>query len=199
MRSAGAAGWTARGNAALQAKAFATARESFRRALALDSRSLEALRGATDAAAGSRTLAEETQWLKAVAANEPDNAAVRVELSHALAALGNTGEAIAAAMEAARIEPARAEPLEQLASIFADAGDAARLTPIADELVRRFPGRDEGRQGCRVVSGRPCHRGRTSLRTAHCNPRHAKDRICSSNVRVARNHECAARHSPPLG
>jgi cytochrome c-type biogenesis protein CcmH/NrfG len=82
--------------------------------------------------------------MKAIAAAETDNAAVRVELSHTLSALGHVEDAITAAREAARIEPARAEPLEQLASIFADVGDAMRLTPIADGLVKRFPTRDEG-------------------------------------------------------
>ena len=126
-------------------QAFGEAHESFRRALALDSRSAQALRGSTDAAAGAQASAEEAEWLKALAAAEPDNAPARVELSHVLAALGNTEEAIAAAMEATRIDPASAEPLEQLASIFGDLGDAARLAPIADELMGRFPSREEGR------------------------------------------------------
>jgi hypothetical protein len=33
----------------------------------------------------------------------------------------------------------------KLASIFVDEGDVGRLGPLADELVRRFPTRDEGR------------------------------------------------------
>ena len=64
MQSAGAADWTARGHAALQAKAFGMAHESFRRTLALDSRSADALRGSSDAAAAAHTLPQETEWLK---------------------------------------------------------------------------------------------------------------------------------------
>ena len=62
MERAGAADWTARGHAALRARAFGMAHESFRRALALDSRSPDALRGSTDAAAGAQRLAEETNF-----------------------------------------------------------------------------------------------------------------------------------------
>jgi Flp pilus assembly protein TadD len=69
---------------------------------------------------------------------------MRVELSHVLAMLGRTEEAIAAAEDAARIDPQRPEPLEQLASVFADAGDARRLTSVADDLTRRFPAREDG-------------------------------------------------------
>jgi tetratricopeptide (TPR) repeat protein len=195
MQSAGAADWTARGNAALQAKAFGMAHESFRRALALDSRSPDALRGSTDAAAGVHRLAEETEWLKAMAAAEPDNVTVRVELSHALAMLGYVEDAIAAAMEAARMDPARAEPLEQLASIFMDAGDAARLAPIADELVRRFPARDEGRYyraAALFLAGRAAEAEHALGVLLSGSPRHAKGHnlrgiVCAS----LGNHECA--------
>jgi spermidine synthase len=195
MQNATAADWTARGNAALQAKAFDMARESFRRTLALDSRSASALRGLTEAAAQARRLAEETEWLKALATAEPDNMAVRVELSHVLATLGRIEEAIDAAREAARVDPARAEPLEQLASIFADAGDAMRLAPIADELVRRFPARDEGRYyqaAFLFLAGRTTEAEGPIRALLGANPHHPKGQnllgvLCASLGR----HECA--------
>jgi spermidine synthase len=195
MKNAGAAEWTARGHAALKAKAFGMARESFRRALALDSRSPSALRGSTDAAVAADRLGEETEFLKALAAAEPDNAAVRVELSHVLATLGHIEEAVAAAIEAARIDPGGAEPLEQLASIFADIGDAMRLTAIADELVTRFPARDEGqyyRAAALFLSGRAVDAERSIRRLLGSNPRHAKAQnllgaVCASLA----NHDCA--------
>ena len=141
---------------------------------------------------GSR---EETEFLKALAAAEPDNAAVRVELSHALSTLGNAEEAIAAAKEAARIDPARAEPLEQLASIFADVGDAMQLTPIANELVTRFPTRDEGhyyQAAALFLAGRAIEAERPIRTLLSANPRHAKGQnmlgaVCAS----LGNHECA--------
>lgn len=195
MERAIAADWTARGHAALRTRAFGMAHESFRRALALDTRSPDALRGATDAAAGVQRLGEETTFLRGVAAAETDNAAVRVELSHALATLGNAEEAIAAAMDAARIDPDSAEPLQQLASIFADVGDAVQLAPIANQLLKRFPTRDEGRYyqaAALFLAGRATEAERPIRTLLSVNPRHAKGQnmlgvVCAS----LGNHECA--------
>jgi Flp pilus assembly protein TadD len=58
-----------------------------------------------------------------------------------LASTGDVKEALAAASEAARLEPQNPLPLEQLASIFADVGDVASLAPLADTLIARFPER----------------------------------------------------------
>ena len=60
-------------------------------------------------------------------------------MSHVAATLGDADTAIAAARDAVSIDPSNAAPLEQLASVFADLGDAARLTSVADELIGRFP------------------------------------------------------------
>ena len=195
MQRADARDWTARGVAGLKATAFGQAHESFRRALALDSRSAQALRGSADAAAGAHASAEEATWLRALAAAEPDNAPARVELSHVLAALGNTEEAIAVAVEATRIEPESAEPLEQLASIFGDLGDAARLAPIAATLTGRFPAREEGRYyqaAALFLQGRAADAQLALGMLLSVNPRHAKGQnllgvVCGS----LGNHECA--------
>ena len=138
MQKATAADWTARGLAGLRADAFGMAHESFRRAVELDRRSAEALRGSADAAAGADTSIDEARWLKEMAAAETDNAPVRVALSHVLAALGRADEAIAVAVEAARIEPARPEPLEQLASILADLGDGPQASACRGRLSEAF-------------------------------------------------------------
>jgi Flp pilus assembly protein TadD len=188
MQSADARAWTARGVAALRATSFRQAHESFRRALALDSRAADALRGSTDAAAGAHASAEEAEWLKRLAAAEPDNVPVRVELSHVLAALGSTEEAVAVAIEATRIDPASAEALEQLASIFADVGDAARLAPIVGRLAERFPAREEGRYYLATslfLHGRGADAERAIRTLLGANPRHAKGQnllgvVCAS-------------------
>jgi spermidine synthase len=195
IQTADAGDWTARGVAGLRATAFGQAHESFRRALALDSRSAQALRGSADAAAGAHTFAEEAVWLKALAAAEADNAQARVELSHVLAALGNSEEAVAVAVEATRIEPASAGPLEQLASIFADLGDAARLAPIAATLTGRFPASEEGRYyqaAALFLQGRAADAERALGTLLSENKRHAKGQnllgvVCASQG----NHACA--------
>jgi len=177
IQRASAADWTARGTAALQAKAAGMALDSFRRALEFDSRSPVALRGLTDAAVQARSLSQEIEWLKTRAAAEPGNVAVRVELAHVLASLGHTGDAVAAARDAALIDPSRPEPLEQLASIFADEGDAPQLGPLADELVKRFPARDDGRYyqaTALFLAGRGQEAEGPLRLLLSANPRHAK-------------------------
>jgi spermidine synthase len=143
VSSANAASWTTRGTMLLKADAFSVAYESFQRALAIDSRNAAALSGLTDAAAGARRQDDERQWMQALAKREPTNAAVRIELSHLLAARGEFQEAIDAAEDALRLTPDDPRAAEQLASVLADAGDADRLTAFADAFAARFPGRAE--------------------------------------------------------
>jgi Flp pilus assembly protein TadD len=193
MSSAGANAWAVRGSVALKAGAFEMAHESFRRAVALDPRSAVALRGSSDAAAALNR--DERQWLNALAAAEPDNPAVRVELARVLAAGGQPEEAIAAAMDARRVAPASPEPIEQLGSIFADMGDGARVAAVADDLIRRFPAREEGRYYQAValfLSGRSAEAGRVVHSLLSVNPRHARAQnlrgvVCAS----LGSHECA--------
>jgi Flp pilus assembly protein TadD len=60
-----------------------------------------------------------------------------------LAAAGDFDGALALANEALRLAPDAARAGEQLASIIADAGDGARLGPLADSLAARFPDRPD--------------------------------------------------------
>jgi spermidine synthase len=195
VQNARAEDWIARGDATLRAEAFAVAHESFRRAAAIDSQSARALRGSGDAAASLQQMVEETDWLKTVAAADPGNVAVRVELSHAMATLGDPEAGIAAALDAVRIDSRRPEPLEQLASILADVGDVARLTPVADELVTRFPMRQEGRYyraAARFLAGRSADAERELRILLGADPRHAKGHNLLGAVCAAmRNHDCA--------
>jgi spermidine synthase len=197
-RSARTEEWTARGDAALRANAFAVAHESFRRAAALDSRSARALRGSSEAAAGLRQFADEIAWLKTVAAAEPGNAAVRVELSYAMAVAGEAEAAIAAARDAARIDPSSAEPLEQLASIFADLGDTDRLTSAADDLVSRFPGRIDGRYyraAALFLADRAPDAERALRMLLSSDPQHAKGLNLLGVICAAREDRDCARES----
>jgi len=136
--------WKARGRMALRAAAFDMAYDSFRHAVALDSHDADAYSGVSDAAAGSHRLPEESSWLASLAAAEPSNVEVRLELSHILDDGGDSQAAISAAAEAMRLRPSDPRPLEQLGSIFADMGDGRQLAPIAEQLVSRFPDRKEG-------------------------------------------------------
>jgi spermidine synthase len=198
VEHASARDWTARGDAALRTEAFAVAHESFRRAAALDSRSTRALRGSSEAAAGLRRLSEEAEWLKTAAAREPGNQAVRVELSHVLAATGDGDGAIAAALDAIRIDQSNPAPLEQLASIFADLGDAPRLASAADDLVSRFPERMDGRYYRAValfLAQRPADAERAIEALLSAHPRHAKGLNLRGMICAARGDADCARTS----
>ncbi|MBI3493424.1 MAG: tetratricopeptide repeat protein [Acidobacteria bacterium] len=137
------AAWVSRGTMELKAQAFAPAYEAFRQATAINSRNTAALAGMSDAAGGAGRLNEEREWLRALAAREPGNAAVRIELSRILAVGGDVQGALQAASEAVPLAPDDPRPAEQFASVLADAGDGERLTPVVDALMARFPDRIE--------------------------------------------------------
>ena len=95
-------------------------------------------------------------------------------------------------LEAARIEPGAAEPLEQLASIYADAG-TDHASAIAEEVVRRFPARDEGRYYRAAASqlyGRAAEADRMVRAPLATNPTQARGTISTAHLRE--------RGGPPL-
>jgi tetratricopeptide (TPR) repeat protein len=176
-RSADAHSWRARGMMAAKADAYDMAYESFRHAVALDSHDVEALRGASEAAAELHAEAAERKWLETLASSEPANADVRVELSHVMAAAGDFDGAVAMASAAQRLDPASPRPAEQLASIFADLADAKRLEPLAAALIARFPDRDDSRYyhaASLFISGRPAAAADEARQLLTANPGYAK-------------------------
>src|SRR5262249_38321276 len=138
------------------------------------------------AAAGASRQQDERSWLEALAARQPGNAAVRVELSRVLASGGDLESAAATATEAMRLAPNDPAPGEQLAAGLADAGGADQLESLAEAMLARFPGRDEGRyfratalflkgrtmeaidEAGRFVAAHPTHARAQSLLGAAC-------------------------------
>jgi Flp pilus assembly protein TadD len=177
MRSAIAQDWKARGAMDLKAQAYTAAYASFRRAAALDARDADALKGVSDAAGGANRQTEERAWLENLAHGEPANAAVRVELSRVRAAAGDYDGALAAASEAGRLAPDDPRPAEQFASVLADMGDGARLEPLADALLAKFPARDDGRYyraTALLLRGRSEEAAEEARRLLAVSPAHAK-------------------------
>ena len=133
---------------------------TFRRASALDASNADALRGASDAAAGANRQADHRNWLEGLAKSAPANAAVRVELSACARRAAISRAAIAAATDAQRLAPDDPRTTEQLASVFADMGDVQRLAPLADPAGRPLSGSRGGtgitrrRRSCFAI-GRP--------------------------------------------
>jgi Flp pilus assembly protein TadD len=177
IHNADARSWAARGAMDLKAEAYTTAYDHFRKAVALDSHDADALRGASDAAAGASQQSEHRAWLEQLAKTSPGNAPVRVELSRVRAAAGDFDGAIAAASEAQQLEPANPRGAEQLASVFADIGDAPRLAPIADMLVSRYPDREDGhyyQATVLLLRDKPAEAANLARRVVAANPRSAK-------------------------
>ncbi len=135
------ADWTSVGQMAMHAQAFGQAYDAFHRAVSLSTRNVAALSGLSDAAGGSGTLLEERDWLQTLAAGEPRNADVRIELSRVRAVTGDGQGAVQVAVEAMTLAPDNPRAGEQVAAVLADAGDAERLSQFADSLSVRFPDR----------------------------------------------------------
>jgi Flp pilus assembly protein TadD len=129
----------------LKAEAYGLAFDSFRKAVALNPRNADALAGLSQAAAPARKGDEELSWLRSIAASDPGNANVRIELSRLLASSGDVQGGIDAATGALTVAPEEPRAAEQLASVYADAGDGDRLAPLAEAMARRFPSRADPR------------------------------------------------------
>ena len=179
----------------LKAESYSTAYDSFRRAVALDAGNPEALRGSSDAAAGTNQQADHRQWLEGLAKGAPANAAVRVELSRVRAASGDIDGAVAAASEAQRLAPDDPRPTEQLASVFADVGDVQRLAPLADLLVARYPNREEGHYYAAtalMLRDRPAEAAGVARRLVAANPGFAKaQNLLGAACASTNQRECA--------
>ena len=139
------ASWAARGAMELKAEAYRLAFDSYRQAVALNGSNADALAGLSQAAAPARKEDEELTLLKSIATADPRNANVRIELSRLLAARGDFQKSVEAANDALGAGPDEPRAAEQLASVYADAGDGDHLAPLADALVRRFPMRADSR------------------------------------------------------
>ena len=78
---------------------------------------------------------------------------------------------------AQRLEPGDPRPTEQLASVFADMGDAARLAPVADLLASSYPDRGDGpyyQATALLLRGRAAEAANLASRAVAANPMSAK-------------------------
>ncbi len=139
-RTAGAAQWKERGLMLLQANATTPAFTALSRAAGLapdDAVVLDALGHA--AMAGDRV--DEALALVTRLAEQPrGRIQARIEAARLLASTGRYDEAVGVSQQALADEPGNRSALAQLASIYADAQDAAHLGPIVQTLEARAPG-----------------------------------------------------------
>jgi spermidine synthase len=139
--TAGAGQWRDRGTMMLAAGAYDEAYQSFVTASSLDPADSDALSGIVRAAVAAHRETDAATRLRHVATANPTTAGPYIALSKLEGATGAFSAAVDAAKEARAIAPGQAEPLDQLASLFADAGDAAELDVVVDQLRRLFPDR----------------------------------------------------------
>lgn len=128
-----------RGELMLKADAYEMAYQEYAKALDLDATDPEAPDGIVRAAIPIHREAEAITRLESAARQHPRAVRVWIALSKLQAANGAPDRAVAAAKEAVGVEPPAPAALEQLASLYSDAGDAAGLDAIADALRHVFP------------------------------------------------------------
>ena len=141
LAGAGAAQWRDRAAMMLEAGSYRAAFDSYVKAVSRDPTDAGALAGLVRAAVASQREAEAATVLSGAVEAAPRATAPRIAFSKFLAATGSFDEALKLAREAVAIEPADPAAFDQLASVFADAGDANGLDSVVEQLRLRFPQR----------------------------------------------------------
>ena len=127
-----------RGLMLFKADAHQPAYEDLARALESNPNDPAALEGLLRSSASLNKMYDVQSRLTKFAAN-PANKGAQLALSRALASQGNIEAAVRLPLEQLQVNPADVPALEQLASVLSDAGDAARLEPVVQRLVKEAP------------------------------------------------------------
>jgi spermidine synthase len=174
LTTSSAAEWRSRGRMLLQAEAYGAAYDAFARAIAADPRDEPSVEGFTKAAGSAGRQDAAMQMLAEIAAREPRNVAVHVELSRLLAARGDIERAVESVRPLMIDLPDDPRPAEQVASILADAGDRERLAPLVEHLGARWPDLPAAsyyRASLAFLDGRPDEALRLASDALRRNPR----------------------------
>ena len=127
-----------------RAGAYEPAYDAALQAIDRDPERADAFDVLVETAAATGRQADAASRFSAMIARHPELVAPRLALSRLRAAHGAFDEAIQIALGAVQAHPDDASALEQLASIYADAGDGERLGALVTALAR-FPGRPGSR------------------------------------------------------
>lgn len=130
--------WRDRGLMLLKADAYRPAYIDFARAVDANPDDPAALDGLLRSTIAAGRMVEAEFLLKKLAIG-PGHPAAKLALSRLLASQGNTDAALRLPIEILDASPDNVAALEQLASIYMDMGDAARLEPVAQRLVKASP------------------------------------------------------------
>ena len=139
LANAGAPQWRDRAAMMFAANAYEPSFEDYAHALSLDPTDAQTLTGLVPAAVAAHREPEAADLLTKAIAKNPTKPGPRVALSKLRAGSGDFEEALKVAKEACLIEPSDPTALEQLASLYADTGDATGLDAAAEGLQQLFP------------------------------------------------------------
>ena len=131
--------WRNRGLMYLKAEAYDIAFEDFVHALRKIPTDREALDGLFQASAAGGHQEEALNLLNQITRANSANAPALIQLSRLLASAGRFEEAVQAALAAIDLNPSDSVANGQLASVFSDQNDVARLEPVVQRLVRNSP------------------------------------------------------------
>lgn len=174
---ASAADWVDRGRMLLAAESPRLAFQSFVRALALAPRDQAAIDGLVRSAPSADQIPASLTRLRAQVTADPLDVAVAIGLSRLLADVGDWDEAAKVARQAALAHPGEAAPLEQWASVLADARQVDGLSAIVEQMIRRFPDRPATAYYTgmlRLLEGRPDEAARLARQATTADPSHAQ-------------------------
>jgi spermidine synthase len=141
LDAAGGPEWRDRAAMMLKADAYDAAYQDYVTALSLAPADAGALGGLVRAAAAAHREPDAVRLLTALVSEHAREPAIRVALSKMLAAEGRFDDAVSTAQQACEVAPTSPTAWEQLASVFADLGDANRLDPAVEALERIGPTR----------------------------------------------------------
>jgi spermidine synthase len=131
-----------RGRMELRAEAFPAAFANFARALESRPDDQAAIDGLLQAAAPTGRMAEAEQLIRGIVSSGPRNVPAVVALSRMMAARGDFEAAVGVLRPVFDPVAPDLRVLEQLASVFADAGDQDRLAAIVVDMRRVAPDAD---------------------------------------------------------
>ncbi len=139
--AAGAAEWRNRGAMMARSDVYDIAYDDYVRALTANHNDAAALEGLVKAALLSGRARDALGWVRGVTEGRAASAAAEVAISKLLAAINLPQEALDTAIRASALPADRPIALEQMASLYADAGDAAGLESTVARLQTVAPDR----------------------------------------------------------
>lgn len=134
-----AAQWRGRADMMAKADAYSIAYDDYTKALKLAPTDAAALQAFTRTALLTNRAQDALSWVKALTTEAPSVAA-DVATSKLMAAASLGADALEVAKKACAAQPVAPAACEQLASLYADAGDAAQLEAVVRTLDAAAPG-----------------------------------------------------------